>query len=161
MFLYMCSTKQCPKLELHIPLEKISYLFHSFPVTLTDLLSLCLQNEDVVVICTSNMLLKFNTLGKFVSSIVKLPSWRNKISHNAIILSEALNSNPDHSAESTYHICLMRLTVSNVKEDREAFALTSFPFLFPCVFFCYSKVKDWWENHAFAADLSKDKNIDF
>lgn len=95
-----------------------------------------------MVICTSNMPLKFKTLGKFLPSVVKLPSLGNKISHNAIILSETLNPDPDHSAESTHHICLMSLTVSNVKEDREAFMLTSFPFLFPCVFYCYSKVED-------------------
>lgn len=95
-----------------------------------------------MVICTSNMLLKFNTLGEFLPSVVKLPSLRNKISHNAVILSETLNLNPGHLAESIYHICFMRLTVSNVKEDREAFMLTSFPFLFPCMFYCCSKGKD-------------------
>lgn len=77
------------------------------------------------------MLLKFNTLGKFLPSAAKLPILRNKISHNAIILSETLNSSPDHLAESTYHICLMRLIVSNGEEGREAFMLTSFLFLFP------------------------------
>lgn len=77
------------------------------------------------------MLLKFNTLGKFLPSAVKLPILRNKIPHNGIILSETLNSSPDRLAESTSHICLMRLTVSNAEEGREAFMLTSFLFLFP------------------------------
>lgn len=133
MFLYsqMCSTKHCPKLKLHIHLEKIPYLLQRLPITLTDLFPLCLQNEDVVVICTSKMLLKFNTLGKFLPSVVKLPILRNKISHNAITMSKTLNSDSDHLAESIYHICLMRLTVSNVKKDREAFMLTSFLFLLP------------------------------
>lgn len=135
MFLYMCSTKQCPKLQLHIHLQKIPYLYHSLPITLKDLFPLCLQNEDGVVICTSNMLLKFNTLGKFLPSVVKSPSLGNKISHKAIILRDTLNPSPDHSAESTFHICLMRLTVSNVKEDREAFMLTSFPLLFSLYYF--------------------------
>lgn len=107
--------KQCPRQKLHIHSEKIPYLLHGLPITLAFFPSAC-KMRMLAVNCTSNVLLKFNTLGKCLPSIfVKLRNLRYKISHNAIILSETFNSNPDHLAESVYHICSMRLTVSNVK----------------------------------------------
>lgn len=44
----------------------------------------------------SYILLKFNTLGKVLPRvIVKLPHLTYKMSHNAIVLSEALKTNPE------------------------------------------------------------------
>jgi len=98
----MCSTKQCLRQQQHMHLEKIPYLLHGLLSPWQACSSSARKMRLLVVICTSNALLKFNTLGKFLpSAVVKLPNLRYKTSHNAIISSETLNSNHDDLAEST------------------------------------------------------------
>lgn len=69
-----------------------------------------------MAICTSNVLLKLNTLGNFLpSAAVKIPDLWCVIAHNAKISSETLNANPGQLGDSIYHICSMRLTMSSIK----------------------------------------------